>query len=104
MKELTVYGLQQKQYFPVMIQSQLVSTESLLDVMFESNPIDKRCDQRVKVQSKPIQIVYNGETVIQLLKVFQTQKTATLSQLQDAAAEKLGDIKERSATGEFSLF
>lgn len=101
MKELTVYGLQQKQYFPVMIQSQLVSTESLLDVMFESNPIDKQCDQRVKVQSKPIQIVYNGETVIQLLKVFQTQKTATLSQLQDAAAEKLGDIKERSATGEF---
>jgi vacuolar protein sorting-associated protein 13A/C len=55
----------------------------------------------VKVQSQPIQIVYDGETVIQLLKVFQTQRTATLSQLQDAAAEKLGDIKERSATGEF---
>jgi vacuolar protein sorting-associated protein 13A/C len=104
MKELTVYGLQQKQYLPVMIQSRLESTGSLLDVMFESNPIDKSCDQRVKVQSQPIEIVYNGETVIQLLKVFQTQKTATLSQLQDAAAEKLGDIKERSATGELKLF
>lgn len=99
MKELMVFGLQQKQYLPVLIQSQLASTESLLDVMFESNPLDKLCDQRVKVQSQPIQIVYNGETVIQLLKVFQTQRTATLSQLQDAAAEKLVDIKERSATG-----
>lgn len=99
MRELTVYGLQQKQYLPVLIQSQLETTQSLLDVMFESNPLDKKCDQRVKVQSQPIQIVYNGETVIQLLKVFQTQKTATLSQLQDAAAEKLVGIKERSATG-----
>jgi vacuolar protein sorting-associated protein 13A/C len=99
MQELMVYGLQQQQYLPVMIQSQLESTNCLLDVMFESNPIDKGCDQRVKVQSQPIQIVYNGETVIQLLKVFQTQKTATLSQLQDAAAEKLVGIKERSATG-----
>lgn len=80
MQELMVYGLQQKQYLPVMIQSQLESTNCLLDVMFESNPIDKSCDQRVKVQSQPIQIIYNGETVIQLLKVFQTQKTATLSQ------------------------
>lgn len=80
MQELMVYGLQQKQYLPVMIQSQLETTNSLLDVMFESNPIDKSCDQRVKVQSQPIHIVYNGETVIQLLKVFQTQKTATLSQ------------------------
>lgn len=99
MKELHVFGLQQKQYLPVLVQSQLESKDSLLDVMFESNPIDKTCDQRVKVQAEPIQIVYNGETIIQLLKVFQTQKTATLSQLQDAAAEKLVDIKERSATG-----
>lgn len=99
MKELMVYGLQQKQYLPVMIQSQHQTTHSLLDVMFESNPLDKACDQRVKVQSQPIQIVYNGETVIQLLKVFQTQKTATLSQLQGAAAERLVGIKERSATG-----
>jgi vacuolar protein sorting-associated protein 13A/C len=99
MQELQVFGLQQKQYLPVMIQSQVESTSSLLDVMFESNPLDKKCDQRVKVTSQPIQVVYNGETVIQLLKVFQTQKTATLSQLQDAAAEKLVGIKERSATG-----
>jgi len=100
MRELMVYGLQQQQYLPVMIQSQVESsTSSLLDVMFESNPFDKTCDQRVIVKSQPIHVVYNGETVIQLLKVFQTPKTATLSQLQDAAAEKLVGIKERSATG-----
>lgn len=99
MQELQVFGLQQKNYLPVMIQSQVESSSSLLDVNFESNPLDKGCDQRIKVKSQPIQIVYNGTTVIELLKVFQTQKTATLSQLQDVAAEKLVGIKERSATG-----
>lgn len=99
MKELQVFGLQHKQYLPVLVQSQLESKDSLLDVMFESNPLDKSCDQRIKVQSQPIQLVYNGDTIIQLMKVFQTQKTATLAQLQDAAAEKLIDIKERSSTG-----
>ncbi len=99
MRELLVYGLKQKEFLPVLIRQQIESNDSLLNVMFESNPIDKGCDQRVKVQSQPIQIVYDGETFIQLLKVFQTPKTTTLSQLQDAAAEKLVGIKERSAIG-----
>lgn len=80
MRELWVYGLQQKSFMPIMIRSQIKSNDSLLNVDFESNPIDRLCDQRVKVKSQPIQIVYDGETVIQLLKVFQTPKTATLSQ------------------------
>lgn len=80
MRELLVYGLKQKEFEPVLIQKQIESSDSLLKVVFESNPIEKTCDQRVNVQSQPIQIVYDGETVIQLLKVFQTPKTTTLSQ------------------------
>lgn len=81
-QELWIYGLQQQQYLPVMVQSleSTLSQHALLDVLFESNPIDKGCDQRVKIQSQPIQIVYNSETIFQLFEVFQTKKTATLSQ------------------------
>lgn len=43
--------------------------------------------------------MYDAKTIIQLIKIFQTPKTTTISQLQDAAAEKLINIKERSATG-----
>jgi vacuolar protein sorting-associated protein 13A/C len=80
LEELSVFGLQKNQYLPVMIQSQVESSHSLLDVMFESNPFDKNCDQRIKVQSQPIHFVYNADTIIELLKVFQTQRTETLSQ------------------------
>uniref|UniRef100_A0A2M4CVW7 Putative vacuolar protein n=1 Tax=Anopheles darlingi TaxID=43151 RepID=A0A2M4CVW7_ANODA len=99
MQELTISGLKQSDHLPIMVKSQLNGSQSLLDVSFETNPIDKQCDQRVVVKSRPLQIVYDAETIIQLANVFQTPRTATISQLTDAAAEKLVNIKERSATG-----
>ncbi|XP_050092629.1 intermembrane lipid transfer protein Vps13 isoform X2 [Anopheles aquasalis] len=99
MQELTISGLKQSDQLPIMVKSQLNGSQALLDVSFETNPIDKQCDQRVVVHSRPLQMVYDAETIIQLAKVFQTPRTATISQLTDAAAEKLVNIKERSATG-----
>uniref|UniRef100_A0A182IQ42 Vacuolar protein sorting-associated protein 13 n=1 Tax=Anopheles atroparvus TaxID=41427 RepID=A0A182IQ42_ANOAO len=99
MQELTISGLRQGEVLPIMVKSQLEGSKTLLDVSFETNPEDKLCDQRVVVTSRPLQIVYDAETIIQLTKVFQTPRTATISQLTDAAAEKLVNIKERSATG-----
>jgi hypothetical protein len=43
MKELTVTGLQQAEYLPIMVQSRVETTKSLLDIMFETNPLDKVC-------------------------------------------------------------
>ncbi|XP_065079310.1 intermembrane lipid transfer protein Vps13 isoform X3 [Ochlerotatus camptorhynchus] len=99
MEELTISGLRQGDVLPTMVQSQLEGSDTLLDVSFETNPEDKLCDQRVVVTSRPLQIIYDAETIIQLAKVFTTPRTATISQLTDAAAEKLVNIKERSATG-----
>ncbi|EAT37516.1 AAEL010508-PA [Aedes aegypti] len=99
MKELTISGLRQGEVLPIMVKSQLEGSDTLLDVSFETNPMDKKCDQRVVVTSRPLQIIYDAETIIQLTKVFTTPRTATISQLTDAAAEKLVNIKERSATG-----
>ncbi|XP_029725509.1 intermembrane lipid transfer protein Vps13 isoform X2 [Aedes albopictus] len=99
MEELTISGLRQGEVLPIMVRSQLEESDTLLDVSFETNPEDKLCDQRVVVTSRPLQIIYDAETIIQLTKVFTTPRTATISQLTDAAAEKLVNIKERSATG-----
>jgi hypothetical protein len=43
MKELTVTGLQQAEFLPIMVQSKVETTKSLLDIMFETNPLDKVC-------------------------------------------------------------
>lgn len=82
MKEFTVFGYKQEQFLPVMVKSILESTtdSSLLDIKFEMNPLDKQCDQRVDVCACPLQIVYDAETIIQLLQVFKMPCNANLSE------------------------
>lgn len=81
MKEFTVNGYQRKEFLPVIAKSIIEShDESLLDIKFEMNPLDKKCDQRVNVNAQPLQIVYDAETIIQLLKVFKMPEDANLSQ------------------------
>ncbi|XP_058466266.1 intermembrane lipid transfer protein Vps13 isoform X2 [Malaya genurostris] len=99
MQELTISGLRQNESLPIIVKSQLDRSDTLLDVSVETNPEDKLFDLRVEVTSRPLQIIYDAETIIQLAKIFRTPTTATISQLTDAAAEKLVNIKERSATG-----
>lgn len=38
------------------------------------------CDQRVQVQARPLQIVYDAETVIQLAEFFTSPKSVNLSE------------------------
>lgn len=82
MKEFTVFGYKQADYMPTMVKSILepTSDSSLLDIKFEMNPLDKRCDQRVDVYACPLQIVYDAETIIQLLQVFKMPSNANLSE------------------------
>lgn len=81
MKEFTVFGYKQSDFMPIMVKSILghKSDNSLLDIKFEMNPLDKKCDQRVDVVAQPLQIVYDAETIIQLLQVFKVPSNANLS-------------------------
>lgn len=83
MKEFTVFGYKQTDYLPIMVKSILEATvdSSLLDIKFEMNPMDKQCDQRVDINACPLQIVYDAETIIQLLQVFKVPSNANLSEL-----------------------
>lgn len=82
MKEFTVFGYKQIDFMPIMVKSILGQTtdSSLLDIKFEMNPLDKKCDQRVDVIAQPLQIVYDAETIIQLLHVFKVPSNANLSE------------------------
>ncbi|XP_037905174.1 vacuolar protein sorting-associated protein 13 isoform X4 [Hermetia illucens] len=99
MKELKVTGFKKDNHIPTIIESQLLDQNNLLSISFETNPLDKSCDQRVQVQARPLQIVYDAETVIQLAEFFTSPKSVNLSELEGAASERLMNIKERSATG-----
>ncbi|CAB3239394.1 unnamed protein product [Arctia plantaginis] len=101
MKSFNVTGCQQGDFEPQLVSSKEVTQDmNLLNVMFETNPLDGLCDQRVKVQARPLQIVYDAQTVIEIVNVFKPATDSTaLTTLQAAAENKLSDLKEKSALG-----
>ncbi|KAG7176031.1 Vacuolar protein sorting-associated protein 13C-like [Homarus americanus] len=85
---------------PRLVTSQNIAVDSpLLDVTFETNPLDGLCDQRVQVSSEPVHVVYDAATINQLADVFAPPKNVSLQQLQAAALSQLEVVKERSVTG-----
>ncbi|XP_026840774.1 vacuolar protein sorting-associated protein 13 [Drosophila persimilis] len=99
MKELKVSGLVRDGRTPMIVESKITDEFNLLDIFFETNPLDGLCDQRVKIVARPLQIIYDAETILNLISVFQPPKDMTLSRFENAASLQLNSIKERSATG-----
>lgn len=81
-KELKVTGVSNsdKDPPPEFVQSLLSENSNLLDIFFETNPLDKSCDQRVKVSSRPLQITYHYVTINELSKVFASEHEVNLSE------------------------
>ncbi|XP_060551931.1 intermembrane lipid transfer protein VPS13A-like [Ruditapes philippinarum] len=104
MDKFTLLGTQQEEFVPRMVTS-ITQTEatqqalSLLDVLFETNPLDGQCDTRVRVNTRPVQIIYDAITVNQMAEFFKPPKDIQLKQLSQAAMSKFDEIKEQSATG-----
>ena len=49
---------------PEMVTSQVKDqSETLLDVMVETNPLDGLCDTRIRVNSKPLEVIYDAVSV-----------------------------------------
>ncbi|XP_059226468.1 intermembrane lipid transfer protein Vps13 [Stomoxys calcitrans] len=99
MNELILTGFEKDNMAPTIIKSKISHESNLLDIFFETNPLDKECDQRVKVTARPLQIVYDAETILKLMKVFVPKQSVNLSELEGAATLKISNFKERSATG-----
>ncbi|XP_050687793.1 intermembrane lipid transfer protein Vps13-like isoform X2 [Eriocheir sinensis] len=99
-QSLTVEGYPVEGPVPRLVTTETTTSGApLLDVTFETNPLDKACDQRVKVVAQPIEVMYHAHTIIQISDVFAPPKDVSLQQLQAAALNQLEVVKERSVTG-----
>lgn len=77
--QFTVFGFQQQSIFPQLVTSENLSEGGeLLDLLFETNPLDKRCGQRVHIKFLPIKIVYDAQTIIKIVEVFKPPKSLAL--------------------------
>lgn len=63
-----VTGLQQQGTVPSLIASVGGDSSSLLSVVFELNPEDSSADQMLRVNSQPVEIIY--DTVIMIKHLF----------------------------------
>lgn len=100
MGDMGVYGVEQQGHVPALVRSKTRNeADDQLVVKFETNPLDNSCDKSIGVRTRPLEIIYDGQTILQLINVFKPPQNVNLSKIQDAAAIKVASVKERSATG-----
>uniref|UniRef100_A0A8C0VLA5 Vacuolar protein sorting 13 homolog C n=1 Tax=Cyanistes caeruleus TaxID=156563 RepID=A0A8C0VLA5_CYACU len=94
-----VTGLRQENIVPSLVASIGDSRSSLLKIEFDINPEDSTADQRLIIESQPVEIKYDAATINAMVEFFQTSKGMDLERLTTATLMKLEEIKERTATG-----
>ncbi|KAM9764616.1 LOW QUALITY PROTEIN: intermembrane lipid transfer protein VPS13C [Menidia menidia] len=94
-----VSGLQRGGMVPSLISSVGGSSSSLLSLVFEVNPEESAGDQLLRVQSQPVEIIYDAATINAVVDFFRTGKGVDLEVLTSATLSKLEEIKEKTATG-----
>ncbi|KAL0119958.1 hypothetical protein PUN28_007968 [Cardiocondyla obscurior] len=98
--DMKLLGVTQNNNVPSLFNREHCSSDSvLLFVSYEKNPIDRLCGDRVIVKSRSVDIIYDAQTIVELIDMFKVQDSSTLNQLQTAAAERLEGLKEMSALG-----
>lgn len=81
-QDFTTDGMEQEGLLPQMITSDTHTSKmkGLLDIKFEKNPIDKRCDQRIEVTAMPIKIIYDANTINKIVSIFKVPSDTSLDQ------------------------
>ena len=78
---LKLLGVRQGEKVPSLFNSaEDTSEDTLFSVSYEKNPIDKLCGDRIIVKSTSVHIVYDAQTIIELMNLFKFQDQATLNQ------------------------
>ncbi|XP_069759027.1 intermembrane lipid transfer protein VPS13C isoform X1 [Narcine bancroftii] len=94
-----VTGLKNQDTVPSLLASLGGIDSSLLNVCFEINPEGSNADQLLNVQSQPVELIYDAQTINSLVEFFQTNRGVDLEQLTSATLLKLEKFKEKTATG-----
>ncbi|XP_032532832.1 vacuolar protein sorting-associated protein 13A isoform X2 [Chiroxiphia lanceolata] len=99
---LEVTGMSREKCTPCLLSSRTTYSDestSLLSIMFETNPLDEKADQKLRIESQPLEIVYDAMTVNNLVDFFRPPKDVTLDQLTSATLMKLEEFREKTSTG-----
>ncbi|XP_073675240.1 intermembrane lipid transfer protein VPS13A-like [Garra rufa] len=72
---------------------------TLLNLMFETNPLDTRADQKLRIESQPLEIIYDAMTVNSLSAFFMPPKDLQLDELTNATLMKLEQFRDKTSTG-----
>nr|XP_015222054.1 PREDICTED: vacuolar protein sorting-associated protein 13A [Lepisosteus oculatus] len=97
-----VTGLPRNKLVPTLLSSRNVALENknpLLSVMFETNPVDESADQRLRIESQPLEIVYDALTVNSMSDFFRPPEELQLDELTSATLMKLEQFRDRTSTG-----
>ncbi|XP_066500890.1 vacuolar protein sorting-associated protein 13A isoform X2 [Hoplias malabaricus] len=96
-----VTGLPRNNVAPVLLSSRHVVEENkpLLCLMFETNPLDAKADQRLHVESQPLEIIYDAMTVNSMSAFFMPPNDLQLDELTNATRMKLEQFRDRTSTG-----
>ncbi|NWV17170.1 VP13A protein, partial [Origma solitaria] len=103
---LEVTGVSREKCTPCLLSSRTVYSDestSLLSIMFETNPLDEKADQRIRIESQPLEIIYDAMTVNSLVDFFRPPKDVRLEQLTSATLMKLEEFREKTSTGKFCI-
>uniref|UniRef100_A0A8C6Y4R2 Vacuolar protein sorting 13 homolog A n=1 Tax=Naja naja TaxID=35670 RepID=A0A8C6Y4R2_NAJNA len=97
-----VQGMAQKKTVPCLLSSHTVHSvhnASLFTIMFETNPLDENCNQRLIIESQPLEIIYDAMTVNSLADFFRPPSDVHLEQITSATLTKLEEFRDKTATG-----
>uniref|UniRef100_A0A8K9UQ46 Vacuolar protein sorting 13 homolog A n=1 Tax=Oncorhynchus mykiss TaxID=8022 RepID=A0A8K9UQ46_ONCMY len=97
-----VTGLASNRPAPTLLSSRKAATVTgtpLLDILFETNPLDESADQRLRVESQPLEIIYDAVTVNSMSAFFSPPDDLQLDDLTNATLMKLEQFRDRTSTG-----
>ncbi|RMC19250.1 hypothetical protein DUI87_03856 [Hirundo rustica rustica] len=98
---LEVTGVSQEKCTPRLLSSRTVYSDestSLLSIMFETNPLDEKADQRIRIESQPLEIVYDAmrsksRSDLSEIKVGQTSIEDIMSRAYDSFDVQLSSMQ-----------
>ncbi|XP_059192632.1 vacuolar protein sorting-associated protein 13A [Centropristis striata] len=97
-----VTGLASNRPAPILLSSRKAATGAetpLLCILFETNPLDESANQRLHVESQPLEIIYDAITVNSMSAFFMPPDDLQLDELTNATLMKLEQFRDRTATG-----
>ncbi|CAL1615509.1 unnamed protein product [Knipowitschia caucasica] len=97
-----VTGFADQHISPTLLSSRkaaMAAETPLLNFLFETNPLDQSANQRLYVDSQPLEIIYDATTVNKMAAFFRTPEGLELDELTNATLMKLEQFRDRTATG-----